>query len=47
MYTITDRIQLRIAEPDDAEDLFNLIDSNRAQMEQFMSWAKDTKKVAD
>lgn len=47
MYTITERIQLRIAEPDDAEDLFNLIDSNRTQMEQFMSWAKDTQKVAD
>lgn len=46
-YKVDEHIDLRICRTEDAEELFGLIDENRTQMEQFMTWARGTKKAAD
>ncbi|AKP67727.1 GNAT family N-acetyltransferase [Companilactobacillus ginsenosidimutans] len=46
-YTVDKYIELRIAEPGDAEDLFHLIDDNRQEMEKYMPWTKETVKISD
>jgi ribosomal-protein-serine acetyltransferase len=46
-YPIDDHITIRISDSSDAVELFKQIDETRDQLEQFMSWAKTTKKVED
>lgn len=44
---ISDRAQLRLLQPTDAEALFALVEANRAYLKQWLSWLNTTQTLAD
>ena len=46
-FQVTENIELRFFENEDAEELFNLIDSSRDDLRQWLGWVDDVKKIAD
>jgi ribosomal-protein-serine acetyltransferase len=44
---ITPGLELRLLQPDDVNQLFRVIDENRAQLREWLPWVDETIKVAD
>ena len=44
---ISQRLQLRLLQPADAEELFTLVDTNRAYLQQWLSWLNTTQTLDD
>lgn len=47
LVALSDVHQLRLLRPDDAVDLFSLIDANRSYLKQWLSWLNTTQTVDD
>lgn len=46
-YEINHQLELRILEERHAEDLFNLVDTNRSHLREWLMWADDNRSVND